>query len=95
MIYSTSIKGRWGEVQLKRVLELAGMTEYCDFLDQSSVKTEDNKLLRPDIIINLPGRKNVVVDSKVPLSSFLEFMKEDKDEIEYMCLEDLGEFNEP
>jgi DNA recombination protein RmuC len=80
-------RGRWGELQLKRVVEMAGMLDHCDFYEQESADGEDGKL-RPDLIVRLPGGKQLVVDAKAPLAAYLDAIDASDDEVRRRKLAD-------
>jgi DNA recombination protein RmuC len=82
-----NVRGRWGEMQLRRVVELAGMLDHCDFHEQVSETTEDGRL-RPDMVVHLPGGANIVIDAKAPLSAYLEALDATDDSVRKEKLRD-------
>ncbi|NDE89585.1 MAG: DNA recombination protein RmuC [Alphaproteobacteria bacterium] len=74
-------RGRWGEMQLKRVLEMSGMISHCDFTEQTNTTTQDDKRLRPDVIVNLPGDRQIVIDCKTPLDALLDIVNGEPEQI--------------
>jgi DNA recombination protein RmuC len=68
---SPNVRGKWGEIQLKRIVELAGMVEHCDFVEKETATTETGSRQQPDLVVKLPGEATIVIDSKVPIDAYL------------------------
>jgi DNA recombination protein RmuC len=84
---SPQVRGRWGEVQLRRVVELAGMVAHCDFVEQTTLERAGT-VRRPDVVINLPGGRRLAVDAKVPLAAYLQAHETEDDDQRAMLLRD-------
>jgi DNA recombination protein RmuC len=82
-----TVRGRWGEMQLHRVVEMAGMLDHCDFVEQES-RAGAEGLLRPDLVVKLPGGKHVVVDAKAPVSAYLDAVEAPDDDVRQRRLTD-------
>jgi DNA recombination protein RmuC len=83
------VRGRWGEITLKRVAELAGMTEYCDFCEQVSSGVGKGAI-RPDMVVTLPGNRKIIIDSKVPLMAYLDALEATGEKEKQECMKDHG-----
>jgi len=81
------VRGRWGEISLKRLVELAGMIEYCDFTEQAHTATEDGGALRPDMVVRMPDHRELIIDAKTPLDGYLTAMDAENNELKITALQ--------
>lgn len=85
------VRGRWGEMQLRRVAELSGMSGHCDFTEQVTLTNDDNRSRRPDMVIHLPGRRDIVVDAKVSLEAHFDAMSATTEDEKKSAMKRLGQ----
>jgi len=85
---SPNVKGRWGEVNLKRILEFVGLINYCDFDEQFNIPSEKEGRLKPDCVITIPGSRKLIVDSKAPIESYLDAIQATDNNIQEKLLTD-------
>jgi DNA recombination protein RmuC len=82
-----TVRGNWGEMQLKRVVEMAGMLDHCDFLTQQTLEREEGRM-RPDLIVQLPAQKSIIVDAKAPLDAYLQAVEAGDEETRRLRMRD-------
>ncbi|MEZ5314907.1 MAG: DNA recombination protein RmuC [Chlamydiales bacterium] len=82
-----NVRGRWGEMQLKRVVEMAGMVDHCDFYEQVHAVDEDRRF-RPDLLVKLPGSKNLIIDAKAPLEAYLQAIESSEESVRQKKLQE-------
>jgi len=80
------VRGRWGEITLRRVVELAGMADRCDFEEQVNVETSDRSVVRPDLVVRMPESRMIVVDAKTPLDAYMDAVEAPDDETRRVSL---------
>ncbi len=80
------VRGRWGEITLRRVVELAGMSDHCDFDEQVNVETSDRSVVRPDLVVRMPDSRSIVVDAKTPLDAYMDAVEAPDDETRRLSL---------
>jgi len=80
------VRGRWGEITLRRVVELAGMADRCDFEEQVNVETSDRSVVRPDLVVRMPDSRSIVVDAKTPLDAYMDAVEAPDDETRRLSL---------
>ncbi|MEL7432231.1 MAG: DNA recombination protein RmuC [Chlamydiota bacterium] len=83
---SPNVRGAWGQLHLRRVVELSGMLHRCDFFEEVHIKTDEGQIYRPDLVVQLPGKREIVVDAKVSLDAYLQATKTTNNEVKQQKL---------